>query len=116
MLYKSIVFPNQSHEGGLIKHTSQLISLIVDHLDINISRSGWRSSDRWCFDLFGYHGLQINIDFLVFENTKTALGGDSCLVCAFWTKNTYRGVLDGEFLILLESFSEGMKAVRYEFL
>jgi hypothetical protein len=77
-------------------------------LDINVSRSGWGSRDWWCFDLFGYHGLQVNIDVLVFEDAEIPLGGDSRLVCACWTKNAYRGVLDGEFLILLKGFSEGM--------
>lgn len=90
VLYKSIIFPNRSHErGGLIEHTSQFISLIVSHLDINISRSGWGSSDRWCLNLFGYHGFQVNIDRLVFKNAETALSGNSRLVCACWTKNTY---------------------------
>jgi hypothetical protein len=88
--YKSTIFPDPSHgRGGLITHTSQLVSLIVSHLDINISRRGRRSSDRRCFNLFGDHGLQVNVDFLVFEDTETALDGDSRLVRACWTENTY---------------------------
>jgi len=58
-------------------------------LDVNISRSGWGSGDWWCFNLFGYHGLQVNVDVVVFENTEIALDEDSRLVYACWTKNTY---------------------------
>ena len=109
VLYKSIIFSDQFREaGGPIIHTSQLISLIVGHLDINVPRSGRRSSDWRRFDLFRDHGLQVNIDVFVFENPETALGGDSRLVCTCWTKDAYRGVLDREFLVLLKGLSEGM--------
>jgi len=90
VLYKSIIFPSPSHErGGLIKHASQLVSLVVSHLDINVSRRGRGSSDWWCFDLFRDHGLQVNVDSLVLVDTETPLGGDSRLVHSCWAKNTY---------------------------
>jgi len=85
-------------------------------LDISISCSGWGSGDRWCFDLLWYHGLQININFLVLEDTEIALGRDSCLMHSRWAKDTYRGVLDRKFLVLLKGFSEGMQAVGDKFL
>jgi len=72
-----------------MKYASQLISLIFGHLDVGISRRGWGSGGRWCFDLFGNHRLQVNVYLLVFEDTEVPLGGDSRLVRAFWTKNTY---------------------------
>ena len=109
MVYKSIIFPSPSRErGSLITHASLFISLIVSHLDINVSRRWRGSSDRWRFNLFGDHGLQVNVNFLVFEDPEAALGGDPRFVRACWTENTYRGVLDGEFLILLKGLSEGM--------
>jgi len=46
-----------SKDGGLIEHQPQLIPLIVGHLDINVSRGGWGSSDQRCFNLLRYHGL-----------------------------------------------------------
>ena len=117
MLYKSIIFPSPSLKtGGLIEHTSQLISSIISHLDIIISRSGWGSSDWWCFDLLGNHRLQVNVDPLVLEDAETALGGNTRLVHACRTKNTYRCVLDGEFFVLLKSFSKGMQAMGNELL
>ena len=72
-----------------MKCASQFTSLIVSHLYISVSRRGWGSGGRWCFDLFGDHRLQINIYFLVFEDAEVPLGGDSRLVRAFWTENTY---------------------------
>jgi len=90
VLYKSIIFPSPPRvRGGLIKHASQLISLVVGHLDINISRRGRGSGDWRCFDLFRDHGLQVNVDFLVLVDTETSLGGDSHLVHSCWTKNAY---------------------------
>lgn len=74
---------------GLIEHESQLISLVIGHLDINVPRSGWGSRDWRCFNLLGYHGLQVNIDLFVFKNTETALCRDSRLVRACWTENAY---------------------------
>jgi hypothetical protein len=66
-----------------------LSSLIIAHLNIIISRSGWGYGDCWCFHLFGHHGLQVNINFVVLEDTEIALGSDPRLVRAFWTKDTY---------------------------
>jgi hypothetical protein len=85
-------------------------------LDINVSRCGWGSSDWRCFNLFGDHGLQVNIDSLVFKDTEISLSRNSRFMRAFRTKNTYRGVLDGELLILLKGLSEGMKAMGDELL
>ena len=72
-----------------MKHASQFLFLIVGHLDIRVSCRRRGSSGRWCFNLFGDHGLQINIYFLVFEDTEVPLGGYSRLVRAFRTENTY---------------------------
>ena len=72
MLYKSITYIPKPviRWGSLMKHASQLNSLIVSHLDVSVSRRGWGSGGRWCFDLFGDHGLQVDVYFLVFEDAK----------------------------------------------
>ena len=56
MLYKSIIFLSRSPErGGLITRTSQLISSVVSHLNVDIPRSGWRTGYWRGFNFFGHH-------------------------------------------------------------
>ena len=113
-------------QSATYTHTPNLIS----HLDIIVPRRRWcrcalallssrslssRRSSVGCFgSLLWHHRLQIHIDLVALEDPEGPLGRHVRLVLPCGADDADGGVVDGEFLVLLERFAEGVEAVADE--
>lgn len=64
--------------------------------------------------LFRDHSLEIHVDHLALEDAERTLRWNILLMFSHWSHDTYRGVVDGKFFVLLEGFAQRVQAVADE--